>query len=314
MDSRSSYRLQLMEKLGAPLLRALPAGMDGEKAAETVAALVAKSVQASLVLSQSMKLSDEDGNIDSIRLSLAALAAPLLADSYQALGKIPDDAAIEKLGKGLEATLVFAENFNPAIEHAARLKSLHEPLPVIDSTQVALLTLNALVPCVQAVHAFSYGQNETTLIKEIAERLQKTATQLSDASVKGDDGDRAFGRLMVMRALAEIYAGCHRRVLETHRGSDAPSLAPVWQAYDEQVAMLLALSGAAVPTQSQAPAASSSESSGAAPMGFFKKPDEAQAPTTPPPPAPEAPPSSPAASGSPMSFFKPGTKKAEGEE
>lgn len=320
MDPRSAYRLQLMDKLGAPLFSVLPEGMAGEKAAETVAALIAKSVQAGLQLSQSMKLSDDDGNADSIRLALTAIAAPLVGQAYKDSGKIPDDAVLEKLTKGLEATLVFAENFTAAQEHTARLKSLHEPLPLMDLTQVNLLVLNALVPVVQALQQFSFGQSETALVREISERLQKTASELSGAMVKGGEEDLAFSRLMLLRALAEIYAGCHDRVRRAHQGNDAPSHEAVWNAYDEQVAMMAALSGAVfsdrapetVSPDAKVPGSSEGTSG---PMGFFKKPGEATAasPTPAPMESSVLPPSSvpPVSSGGPMSFFKPGSKKSD---
>ncbi len=304
-----------MEKLGAPLLAALPPGMDGEKAAETVAALVAKSVQAGLLLGNAMKLSDEDGDIDSIRLSLAAIAAPLLGQFYKDSGRLPDDAAVEKLVKGLEAALVFSENFTPAMEHTARLKSLHNPLPVIDATQTALLSLNALTPAVQAVQHFSFGQSDAALVKDVSDRLQQTAQQLSAASVKGDEGDRAFGSLMLLRAISELFASAHGSVLRAHTGDAAPSLQSVWALFDAQVAMMSALSGAAVPAAQSSSGPAPAAQSGGNPMGFFKKGDEA--PPPPPQPATDTPPASPpaATSGSPMAFFKPGAKKAdEGNE
>ncbi len=317
MDSRSAYRLQLMEKLGAPLLAALPDGMDGERAAETVAALVGRSVQAGLQLSQSMKLTDQDGDIDSIRLSLAAIAAPLISHSFKETGRLPDDGAIEKIVKGMEATLVFAENFTPAIEHTARLKSLHNPLPLIDLTQITLLSLNALSPVVQALQQFSFGQGDASLIKDISGRIQTIAQQISAASVKGDESDQAFGKLLILRALSELFAAAHASVLRGHKGDAAPTLDAVWQVFEQQAAMMLALSGAAVPTgqTSKAPASTPVAQSG--PMGFFKQGDAAPAENAaasasiPPPPPPAAPPVS---SGSPMSFFKPGQKKADGSD
>lgn len=342
MDLRSAYRLQLMEKIGAPLLAALPGGMDGEKAAETVAALIGKSIEAGLSLSQAMKLSDDDGDIDSIRLSLAALTAPLLARAYKDSGKMPDEAALATLTKGLEAALVFSENFTAAIDHTARLKSLHEPLPMIDTAQISLLTLSALAPAVQAVQQFSFGQSGPVLIKDIAARLEGVAAQLA-ASADGSEGDQAFARLMLLRALAEMYAACHMRQVSAHEGEAEPDIASVWAAFEEQAAMLLALSGAAVPggevaADTTAPAApdpqtpplqSASPAAPASPMGFFKKGGESEAPPaesgpesgpTPdldnssppaadPSPAPASAPPTSKEGANPMSFFKPGAKK-----
>lgn len=279
-----------MEKLGGPLLASLPSGMDGEKSAETVAALVAKSVQAGLALGNAMKLSEQDGDIDSIRLSLAAIAAPLLGQSFKDTGKLPDDAAVEQLVKGLEAALVFSENFTPAQEHTARLKSLHTPLPVIDTTQTALLSLNALAPVAICLQQFSFGQSAPALVKEVAERLQTTAKQLAGAVVSsGDAGDQSFAQLMILRVLAELFAAAHRQAVQGHKGDNAPTLDAVYAAFDEQAAMMFALSGAAVTGVQQ--------NANAAPV----------APPTPaPPPQQSAPAQAPAAGGNPMGFFKKG--------
>lgn len=337
MDPRSAYRLQVMEKLGGPLLASLPSGMDGEKSAETVAALVAKSVQAGLALGNAMKLSDTDGDIDSIRLSLAAIAAPLLGQSFKDTGRLPDDAAVEQLVKGLEAALVFSENFTPAQEHTARLKSLHNPLPVIDMTQIAMLSLNALSPVVVSLQQFSFGQTAPALVKDVGERLHSTAKALADAvTAKEDAGDKAFAQLMILRSLAELFAAAHKQVLGAHQGDAAPALDAVYAVFDQQVAMMYALSGAAVPgmpqTSNAAPAAPSAPTpqpqqgapaqapaaAGGSPMGFFKKggdtPAAAPAPETPAAPqettseeTSSSGSSSSGGGGGPMSFFKKGS-------
>lgn len=340
MDSRSAYRLQLMEKLGSKLAAALPFGMDGEKAAETMASLIGRAVQLGLMLAQKMKLSDEDNDADSVRLSLAALAAPLLAQHYEHSGKIPDDAALEKLAKGLEATLVFSENFTAAQEHTARLKSLHDPLPLFDMTQVHILMLNAIVPALGAVQNFSFGQGEGALIKDIAQRLDKTATRLADEMVKGDPADKEYARLTLLRALAEIYANVHinhTKDAESKAGDEAPTLDAVWKDFDTQIGMIEVLTGMAVPDPQsaatsgggQAPAQAQAQAQQPAPppqqepqqgapsnpMGFFKKqPSGERAPATPPPQQepsqqpPAQPPAEnkeqPAQGGNPMSFFK----------
>lgn len=337
MDPRSAYRLQVMEKLGGPLLASLPSGMDAEKSAETVAALVAKSVQAGLALGNAMKLTDTDGDIDSIRLSLAAIAAPLLAQSYKDTGRLPDDAMVEQLVKGLEAALVFSENFTPAQEHTARLKSLHNPLPVIDTTQIAMLSLNALAPIVVSLQQFSFGQSAPALVKDVGERLQNTAKGLADAiAAQGGAGDKSFAQLLVLRALAELFAAAHKHVTGAHQGDAAPSIDAVYAAFDEQVAMMYALSGAAVPgmatamnaapvaspppaAQLQQTAPAQAPATGGSPMGFFKKGGDAPAATA---PAPDVAPaqthqeeggsgetsssSGSSSGGGPMSFFKKG--------
>ena len=95
MNQRAAFLLQILERLGAPLVAAVSAvsaradtggnGGNPAKDAERVAELLARSVQASVALTESSGL--RNGG-DSVRLALAAIAAQLLGDNYRQTGKI----------------------------------------------------------------------------------------------------------------------------------------------------------------------------------------------------------------------------------
>lgn len=148
------------------------------------------------------------------------------------------------------------------------------------------------------------------------------------------------------RIYADCHRGETARLIAQTDQNAAPSLDPVWKGFDLRLAMLETLLNVAVPgdmpetVAPQTPAAAPAEAplpppaapiqteapqpppavpapaampaapaqppsappAGAGPMGFFAKKPEAEVPSTPAAPAP------PANPGSPMSFFKPGTK------
>ena len=205
----------------------------------------------------------------------------------------------------------------------------------------------AMVPVINAVEEFSFGQGRRKLVQDVAMKLQS----FTDEVVKKTGGGDKVQELVIFKALASLYASCHRA--ETARVSsdsnaerDNVSLDPVWENFETKVSMVEALMGfesdaVAAPQDTQAPAVEAAAtvtqeapvqqaeaekpaaSNGGGPMGFFKKPD-ADAPPVPASdePAPvtesapaaattETPKSDAGASASPMGFFKPGAKKEE---
>lgn len=329
MNSRTRFLIELLDKLGSPLMTAaIERGGDDLSQAKTVAALVGSSVQLGMSLGQMVGVNDSGGSedeADSLRVTLAALSGPLVADAYKGMGRAPSAEDTQKMSKSFESIIAFAQNFSPAAGHAARLKSLSPEKPVFDASQSQIFYLSVMTPVVAAIAEFSYGTPENSLVQDIAGKLEARANALR-ADLIGSGADEAevkFAELMILHTLARIYAACHRaetaRILSTPDMNGAPSLDPVWKAFDVRVSMLETLLNIAVPAGQAAqaprppvaatpppPAAPEAQTSGN-PLSFFgKKADE---PTQTPAPAPP-----PAAGGSPMSFFKPGAKKAGEDE
>jgi hypothetical protein len=310
MDSRSQFILQLLQKLGAPLMRAVNARSgsadEGAKDAQTISALLSETVKISIALSQAMNLKPEDGDADAIRVTLAALAADLVADSYKETGRLPTEADSRRITKSLESVLAFTDNFAPAAQHAQRLQTIDGAAPFMDEMQVSLYAMNALVPAIAAIAEFPFGQQETKLIQEVATTLSDRAKTLRSnlVQIEGDGADGKMAELVLLQSLAQIYASAHRA--ETTRLKTLPedsrgdlSLGPVWEQFDRQLAMLEVLLGTA-----------GGVSSGRGGKGV--KP-AAEAPAEEPPAQPAAPAAQapaaqeaapPAKPANPMSFFK----------
>lgn len=267
----------------------------GEKDAQTMASLLSESIKISISLSQAMNLKPEDGDADAVRVALAALAGDLVADSYRQTGRLPSENDVRRISKSLESVIVFADNFAPAAEHAQRLQTLESTTPFIDPVQANIYSLHALSPAIAAIAEFSFGQQDTRLIQDVADRLHAKAKDLLTSLGTGN----AMSELVVLQALGQIYAGAHRaetrRLKETGADGTA-SIEVVWASFDKQVAMLGVLLGSA---GGGAPA-SSGGTGGVKPA--TEAPAEVAAPAAPPPSQPAA--TAAAAGGNPMSFFK----------
>jgi len=304
MDPRTQFLLQLLQKLGAPLMAAVnthsQGDANGEKDAGTLASLLSESVKISISLSQAMNLKPDDGDADAIRVALAALAGGLIADSYKQNGRVPNENEGRRISKALESVIVFADNFAPAAEHAQRLKTLDNAAPFFDPVQTDLYAMHALVPAISAISEFSFGEPEPRLIQDVSDRLDARAKELmSSMSAAGN----AMSELVILQALSQLYADAHRaetKRLKAQGGDAQASIDTVWASFDKQASMVAVLLG----SMSGSSTASSGGSSGgvkpAAPPPTLPQPPESPAAAT-----PAAPPASALqAGGSPMAFFK----------
>lgn len=323
MSDRSAFIVRLLEKLGAPFMAAIedvaaqvaaesesPLAHDAQEDAKTLAGMLGRAVELGIAVAGSMNLKEDDGDSDAVRLALAGMAGPLLAESYRRHGVIPADQDIERMAKSLKAVLTFSDRFVPAAEHVARLQNTGYERSLFDPAQVHIYTIGALVPAINVIAEFPFGQSESKLVKDVAARLGERAESLR-VSLIGNTVPEAEGRfaeLAILHALAEIYTECHK--VETHkllagdedsRPQEEPSMDPVWKRFDLKLAMLEVLLDIAVPGApertapvpppapteqpqdiSAPPVAAESSSSkdqdhadgdSGSPMGFFKKND-----------------------------------------
>ncbi len=334
MDDRTAFLVQILEKLGAPLMAAVgevscrrPENGDEESSpqeAERVAVLLSKSVQVGVSLSDSLDLKDAD---DSSRLALTVLAGSLVAGQYKLTGQVPGDQDIKRLVVALEAVLSFADNFVPAADAVAQLKNLEAGDVFFDESQANLQYVGALIPVVNVVAAFSFGQPENKLLQDVAGRLVARAESVR-LSLLGDGGsDEGLKRaaLQILKGLVVLYVQCHKIEMErlttldekekteTQEGS-VSSIDRVWGLFEVRAAMLEVL-GKSTIQGDVGVVESVSESQLESPSEL--KPVEGAVlsePVSPPqeegPPTPEqsSVPDEIPQSANPMSFFKPGAK------
>lgn len=301
MDPRSQFKIQLLEKLGTPLMRAM--SVQGASAtadtAQAIAGMLSESVKISIYLSQVMKLTPEDGDADAIRVALASIAGDLVADTYAQTGRTPTDADAQKIAKSLEAILAFSDNFAPASEHAQRLQTLGGGVPFIDPMQTTIYAMAALTPVISAVSEFPFGQQESKLIQDVAAKLAEHAKKLQSGLVTEplSPAETKTAELVILQSLGQIYAAAHRAetnrlhtLPEEQRGGEL-SMQPVWDSFDRQIAMVEVLLSSM-----------SGENLGSGRGGKGVKP-AAEAPAE-EAPAEQAPAAQPAKPANPMSFFK----------
>lgn len=295
--------------------------------AQHVAELITNSVQLSVSVSESMQLQENEEGADSVRLALAALVSPCVAEYYQHHGQAPAEKDLGKIAKSFQTVLTFSENFSQIPGHIQRLQALGPDLAAHDENQLILCHLKAALPIVKAVNGFSFGQNETILLQEIVSRLTQRAQslyqELCEEKVGSVDvGQKQYYELMVFVALAQLYSDAHlaetQRLSTIQDSEGAASIDTVWSSFDTKLAMLVAVLRAGVPGLSQATQVQAQSSGGgpaqAPPPVPPVEPPVSGAP--PPPTAPIAPsatspttePAAASGGGGPMGFFKPGAQ------
>ena len=373
--NNSKFAVQLLTKIGAPLMEAVNEATAGDKsskeqaqeqAAQVMAQLLGQTVQMGTLLYSAIGIEEEAEQADTTRVAVTSLCAPLIAKFYTQNKRPPTEDDTKRMVQSLEGILSFGENFSPASVAQTRLQTLDHDDVLFDKNQPSLVMLQAMVPVMNAIEEFPFGQAPRKLVQEIAGKLEARAQEIAKA--QQGDVDK-LNELMIFKSLAGLYAQCHldeiKRVAENSAESrENLSIDPVWEHFETKITMVEALMGVGhdagdvtpapevqADAQQQPAEASPQESpsvasntgaaaGGAGPMGFFKKPKEGETATagtpetasqpspdptpkeaavTDPSPAPaksESAVASVAGGGSanPMGFFKPGTKKAEGED
>ena len=327
MDSRSRFLIQILEKLGAPILAAVSevcrreGGDSDKKEAERVAELLTKSVQAGIALGTAMDVKGSDAGADSQRLALTSLSAPMLSDIYATTGKMPSDADIRRLVASLQAALSFADNFAPSHENIGRLMGMNPKIALLDSMQIEMQYINALIPAIKAINAFSFGQPENRLAQDVAGRLSQRATVLRKSLVPESSGqpDEKLADIGILGALVFLYEAAHRAATEklmamndSDRAKAAqtpdgiPSIETVWRSYEKAEAVLEAIG------RYTAPASAGASQSSVAPAPVTSAPSPPLVVQTPPAPlAEQTAPSMQEPPASPMGFF---AKKGDGQQ
>ncbi len=330
MDSRSSFLLQVLEKLASPLVASIsevsvrqmmmpdpsqPSTMRPE--AEQVAGLLTKSTQMSIGLSELIDLKLPENEADSLRLALTSLASPLVANIYRLAGRTPTDAEIDRVMAAMNAVFTYSENFAPASDATARMAVLDQDFYPADKVQVALMYMSALLPAVNSVMAYSFGVPEKKLIQDVTERLLEEAKDMRARMFPKLKTERETSQadLAVLRMATLIYSQCHfgemAKLMATEeqaRQGLAPAMTTLWAAFSLRMEMLEILADVMIPDDEESvPVASGggdaikpSVEPATAPAAAAEAPSATA--STPPPPAP--PPA--AATGekaNPMSFF-----------
>ncbi len=257
-DAASQARMQTLlltfRQVGMPLLTALTeasnaAAGEGKPSAgansEQFSALIDSTVNLSRELAS--QLGAEEDQLDAwVRWSLAGAASQVVAAHFKATGQpLPPEQAQKLSSIAIELQSKFK----------AQIPAGNEPIPNTVATFRAKM-MEAMVPVVGAIAQYSFGRAEHGLLAEVAEKLIKTADQVTRALAPAGCTPEQWRLLCwnVLKASGQIYTESHyaeadrllymnpddRAAYFAQHGQIVP-MAQVWQAFNQRMAMLATL-------------------------------------------------------------------------
>ncbi len=268
MDPRSTFLVQVLEKLASPLVAAISevsvrnmmlpdptqkGAMRPE--AEQVAGLLTKSTQMSIGLSNIVDMNLPENEADSLRLALTSLSSPLIANFYRLSGRVPTDAELDRIMAAMNSVITYADHFVTAGDASARLQHMDTDFFPVDPHQIVLQYLNVLLPAVNSIMAYSFGQPEKKLVQDVTERLVREAKNFREKLFPDlNEKEAARAELAVLRMASLIYSQCHFAEMaklmateEQSRQGLAPAMTTLWQAFGLRLQMLEVVADVLVP-------------------------------------------------------------------
>lgn len=242
--------LAAFRQVGMPLLQTLAETASGKTGAPTASqeqfgSLIDSTVRLSRELAKEIG-AEEEALDPAVRWALAGSASQVVAASFRATGEAMDEAAAQKI-VAIAASL--QEKFKSQIPAGG------ETLPNTVATFRAKM-MEAMVPVIGAVAQYAFGRAEHELLAEVAERLVKTADQVTRALAAPGLTPEEWRLLCwnILRAAGQIYTESHyseadrllymnpedRASYFAQHGDQVP-MAQVWQSFNQRMAMLATL-------------------------------------------------------------------------
>jgi hypothetical protein len=247
-------RVAVLKNVVTPLLQSIGEVNRAAKAEtpptpEEEAQLLNNLVESALALSQATaaNLNDQSAPMDdAVRWNLVAAATHNVAARYRSSGHMTNAEDAQNLAAAV---------FESKKKFQSQSVGVGESVPNTLGTFRAKM-LEALVPVVNAVAQYAFGRAEHVLLAQVAERLLKTADQVTRGLAPAGCTPRDWRLLCwsVLQAAGFLYSDCHfaeaDRLLYMEQGDrDAyfkeydqmPPLTFVWQSFDQRMAMLATL-------------------------------------------------------------------------
>lgn len=235
--------------IGAPALQALQTSSTENAAAGQDFGRFDAIVQSAVGLSQELSdgLGAQQDSLDAwVRWSLLGASSQMASAYFQATGQVLPKDEIANLAQMAQK---FQEKFK------LQLTPSHEKAPNTAAAFRARL-LEAMVPVVGAVARYSFGRAEHALLGEVADKIVKTADQLTRAMAAPGATVEEWRLLCwnIMRAAGQIYADAHyaeadrllymdadSRAAYFAQHGDKPPMKQVWQMFNQRMALLATL-------------------------------------------------------------------------
>jgi hypothetical protein len=251
-ETKIQALMTAFHKVGGPLLSALselpdPNGRGTPLTAEEKAAKLGDLIQSTIGISDALAEGLEPADLKpALRWAVAGAATQIVAAGYKATGK---NIAAEDAAELLKLLPVLQDKFGTVMSDSG------ETLPNTIATFRAK-SLEALVPVVGAVAQYAFGRPEHTLVAEIADRLFKTADQVTRALAPSGAKAEEWRLLCwsVLKAAGQIYTESHYaeadrllymkaedRAAYFAQHGNVPPMMQVWQSFNQRMAMLATL-------------------------------------------------------------------------
>ncbi|MDB2682785.1 hypothetical protein N9Z27_00860 [Alphaproteobacteria bacterium] len=312
MDTRAQYFIQVLEKIGSPLMAAIinfDKGLKDDGAqAKTIAGLLAKSVESGIALGELIDIGVMGEKSDSMRVALAGVSADLIGDFHRITGKTPGEKEIQAIATAMQAVLTFSENFTPSQENVARLDKLVADGSPVDVPQIQAQYMQAFGPIITAIAEFPFGHQEIKLMSSVSSRLIAKAEAITKSlNNSTDELTQKRMALGVLKALIPLYDSCHRaetarvmamsddeRAAQPQDSGGGLLLDPLWERFETRATLLETLVNSIFGVEQEA-------ASGAGDTQAPASPAVAEPPAAPTAPVQES--SPPDDNGNPMAMF-----------
>jgi hypothetical protein len=250
--TRMQTLLMAFRQLGLPLMQAIGEAQNKQEGktpsvlnVEALGPLIESTVMLSQKLAAHAGASEDQ--VDAwVRWALAGASAQVVGASYKAAGHALTEEEAERIAS---VAIDLQSKFK------AQIPAGQENLPNTIATFRAKM-LEAMVPVVGAVAQYSFGRSEHALLAEVAERLVKTADQVTRALAPTGASPDEWRLLCwnVLKAAGQVYMEAHfaeadrllympaeeRAAYFAEHGQVVP-MQQVWQAFNQRMAMLATL-------------------------------------------------------------------------
>lgn len=235
--------------LGLPLVQVLNEPGESEGTAGVnltkLGSLLDAAVSFSNALAGNMGASPDDCDAW-VRWALIGSASQVVATNYQATGSVMMAEDAQKL-----AQLVTDMQGKLKAQIPAGAEAVPNTLGVFRARM-----LESLVPVIGAVSRYSFGQAEHGLVAEVAERIVRSADQVTRSIAPAESTPEEWRILCwsVLRAAGQIYADAHyaeadrllymepdARAAYYAQHGNVPPMTQVWQSFNQRMAMLATL-------------------------------------------------------------------------
>lgn len=248
-EARLQSLLATFRQIGMPLLQSV-AEVSGSKEEGAAAAIdpaqFTSLVDSTITLSRELarEIGADEADLDpAVRWALAGSASQVVAASFRATGAPLKEEDARRMAE-TAATL--------QTKFKTQIPSGGESIPNTVATFRAKM-MESMVPVIGAVAQYAFGRAEHELLAEVAERLVKTADQVTRTLAAPGSTPEQWRMLCwnILRAAGQIYTECHyaeadrllymsaedRAAYFAQHGNAVP-MVQVWQAFNQRMAML----------------------------------------------------------------------------